>query len=357
MTPAPHLPPKTCDLRAHRTWLTLPMLLIVIVIAILTSLTMAVITVVWIAPPITPDAALQSTLRVGSFLSGTASLNSAEPFVTSRVWQVYEQSAQASSGFYPQSYTPQSLMLISSDGWAVLTGTLGERDPEHIEVIDRHGRRYGVIETLYDPIGGFTYIHIDNVTDAPFFRFANWNALGVQSNILLLENGMLQERTLGYTTTRTDVKEHAVWEQTVVHVFDQEKAGVVAVTPSGELVGVINSEGTLVPSWYIDNQYRHVVGDKQTKYTGAAWQGYMVRGQGQTDAGGSRTIEGFYVTLPGPSDSLRAGDIVTDINGEPVSANRIVNQLLYANDPMIITVLRGDQLLDLSVAKRIIVPQ
>ena len=248
-------------------------------------------------------------------------------------------------------------MLISSDGWAVLAGTLGERNTENIEVIDQHGRKYGVSETLYDNVSGLTYIHIDGVTDAPFFRFANWNALEPTSDIWLLENGMLNELLLGYAQPVITNDTHAVWQQTVAHLFDEERSGAVAVTPNGELVGVVDVTGQLIPSWYIDNQYRNVVGSKRTRYTGAAWQGYLVRGQGQTDAGGSRSIEGFYVTVPGPSDPLRAGDVITNINGEPVTAERIVNQLLYASDPMTVTVLRDQELLDLSVAKRLIVPQ
>lgn len=355
MTAAPHLPPKSCNLRAHRTWLTLPMLLLVIVVATLASLTMAVVTVVWIAPPVATDSSFQSALRAGSILSDTASLNSAEPFVTSRVWQVYETSAETQPGFYPQSYTPQSLMLISSDGWAVMVGSLEAQDIDEIEVIDQHGRSHAVQETLYDEISGLTYVHIDAVTDAPFFRFANWNALSPESDVWLLARDMLSEHVLGNPDVVTDAQQYAVWQQTIAYQFDHVDA-VVAVTPSGELVGLVAGNGKLIPSWYVDNQYRAIVGEKRTRYMGASWQGYMVRGQGLTDAGGSRSIEGFYVAIPGPSDPLRAGDIVTNINGEPVTRERIVNQLLYANDPMTITVLRADQLLDLSVAKRVIVP-
>lgn len=355
MTAAPHLPPKSCNLRAHRTWLTLPMLLIVIVIATLASLTMAVVTVVWIAPPVATDSSFQSALRAGSILSDTASLNSAEPFVTSRVWQVYETSAETQPGFYPQSYTPQSLMLISSDGWAVLAGSLSARNLEDIEVIDQHGRSHGVQETLYDEMSGITYVHIDAVTDAPFFRFANWNALAPESDVWLLAHSMLTAHTLGNPAVVVDVDQYAVWDQTTAYQFDHAGA-VVAVTPSGELIGLVTDDGTLIPSWYVDNQYRDIVGEKRTRYLGASWQGYMVRGQGLTDAGGSRSIEGFYVAIPGPSDSLRAGDIITNINGEPITRERIVNQLLYASDPMTVTVLREDQILDLSVAKRVIIP-
>ncbi len=352
MSAAPHLPPKSCDLRARHAWQTLPMLLFVIVVAIIVSVAMAAVTVTWIVPFSESGTLSYSSLRAGTTLNSEAPSEDVRPFVIARVWQLYDTGSQTAQGFYPQSYQSVPVALISSDGWAVLASDqLGVDQRASYEVIDHHGRRHVVEDTYTDDVSGFTYIRIGGVSDAPFFRFANWNNLEAGNTLWHLGQQQLSRQVLSEISSLDTETPYAAWQQVRVHMMPEPG---VMVTLDGELVGVVSEQQHLIPSWYIDNQYRDIVSEGQTNYLATDWQGFFVQGP-QTVQGGTATVEGFYIAARPQSGPLRVGDIITKLNGEAVSSARLPNQLFYASTPINITVLRDGTEYEFSVEKTTIV--
>jgi len=84
----PHLPPEACDIRAHRTFKSIWWLLFLIFVAGLTSVALALSTLVWILPSFAPDQTLINSQKI--FNSGNAEIDlSLLNTVKKRLWYVY----------------------------------------------------------------------------------------------------------------------------------------------------------------------------------------------------------------------------------------------------------------------------
>jgi hypothetical protein len=353
---APHLPPKPENINLPTGNLSLPWVFVIIVIAALTSITLTLGTIVWLAPSFIPEYLVTSI--VGRRADPNQALDTAvSTQVRLRTWTIRDNRQKIDDAFYRSDATKWSALSISSDGWLVASVPdyrIGQE--RYWDIVDPAGVSTTILQVVYDSQSNYTYIKTDRLGN-PFLSFADKNILDSNEPVWVQTDGQWRPVEVLASQLAVPRNGYNIWHLRTKYVLDSNNptSGVV-ITKDGAFVGITDSSGSIMPGWLVQNQYSTVLESSVIEYFGLPWRGVMVSGLLESE-GANRKYQGFYV-LSSPtratSSTLGIGDVVLEIEENPIEERKLAQTVLFAPTKTKLIVLRDQEEIEVVVVKSVV---
>jgi hypothetical protein len=356
---APHLPPKSCNIKTHTRLLALPTVLLLIGLSLLSGTTAAIMTVTWIIPPYEPNQFVITN-------SGrSTNLSSLDPVILNQTRQraldVYDTSKNVSKDVYSAGAFLGHAMILSSDGWSVASFPYHLGKEKTWVALDYQGVPHHVERVVVDSVTGLSYIKFsgEGFRIAPF---AGFDALSPGTNVWSIEDSEAALRednirlvSLTPPARSTDTAIFTIGQPEYLFGFmPSVGSGNIVLNDRGELIGFASANNQLIPGWLLQGALSSLLSSGKVNYSGLALDGVMVGGY---NVGGNvRVASGFYVSrVRGTALTalLKKGDIILRINGSAVEPEFLSRDILLGSDTLTLTVWRGGAEEDLVVKKTV----
>lgn len=355
---APHLPPKIDDLIPGSALQSLPWVLFLVGVSVLTSVAVTLATIVWLAPSVIPS---DLAIRIGGRnerREGTAPLNPAViNDVRRRLWLIHDRRQKLNGGFYPAASAPYQALMFSSDGWLVAAVPGYRAGAERgWEVINYQGETRAIERAVPDSLSGLIYLKVAG-EGFPFAAFANWEAIGADTAVWYSDQTETWRAVkLGQPTAIPSERRHRLTEpQWQYRLPAGAVPGQILIDDAGVLVGFVGAEQQLIEGWRVENQYVSILAQGKIRYLSVPWLGQAAEGfVAEADGVGGRRVSGFYVTVSptgATSSTVGAGDLVTHIQNQPVDVISLPRRVLSAPERFVLTVWRNGGEIDMIVEK------
>jgi hypothetical protein len=356
-TNAPHLPPKACHVKTYHAIKTLPSLLFFVLIGILTSITVTLVTVVWVAPTIIPEQ-IVTTIQNQNRTPESVDISSfARASLDQMVYEVYDVRGRVNNGFYSRRDRLFEFITFSSDGWAVAYYDGYEpQDEDNWEIISANGVSNEIAEVFYDEVSHLIYIKIVG-NRFPFVSFVDWLILGDRSTVFAHSPDGWKKTSLRLSRKSSHSDIYDIWDTSPHYTLaDDFMPSTIIVDERGDLVGMTDATGHVIYGWLIDAQYSEILSTGETHYSAPLWRGYPVVGSYMGN-GRLITTSGFYIAKvvgKTTTSSVNRGDIVVAIGNESVDELDLARRILLSPQTFTVTVLRDGREFDIIVTKEII---
>lgn len=164
---APHLPPKTNNLKWHERWLFIRLIFFILLIALAAGAAAALVVLAWYPSIIgigmnqRPVVAPVITLRP-SPSPDVANLARTMEQTTMYVYRASDRARSSGVEFYPTQNAVGRAVALTTDGWLLTTGVVAQASTD-LRVVDSRGTEYRIANEVRDPVTGLSFIKIDGV--------------------------------------------------------------------------------------------------------------------------------------------------------------------------------------------------
>ena len=349
----PHLPPQSCSIKFREKVRLIPKVLFIVLISALTGLSISLTTVAWFLPNISSGY----LIKVNNHSDNT--LTSADPALVKltkqRLIYFYDNTKEATAKVYRESAMVGTGAVLSSDGWVVVSNLNLPVNRKQIVGMDSRGEIFEVEKAVEDKIAGVVFLKIktDGLRVMPF---VNWNDVGENFALWSIKGNDWRGTEIDRLVEKTtDSGEFAIWNPPYSFALGTEvDKGNLLLNSSGEMVGFVDKDNNVVPSWLINEQLANVLTDNSLAYFGLPYTGYFVQGAG---GDGNAAFLGFYISksLTRPTaTTIGIGDIIIKLNGETLNHANFARQNLVGTDDVLITFLREGKENEVRVKKGLV---
>ena len=340
----------------------------------------------WLGQGASPLTVLRSSADDGNKVvtaeevSITAVAKKVSPSIVSII-----SSSEQTATFYNQAVQQQSAgtgMIVSGNGY-ILTNKHVVDGASAVTVILANGKTYKNVEVVgTDPLNDLAFLKISNVSSLPSVTLGDSKTIRVGQSVVAIGNALGQYQntvTSGIIsgTGRPVVAasdENGTSQESLTDLIQTDAAinsgnsGGPLLNLKGQVVGIntaiaqdANNIGFSIPIGAAKGLLAHVIktGKVERPYLGiryisitpevrAQYKLSVDRGDYVTAEGGAAVVSGS----PAAKAGLRAGDIITKVNGYSVGEVASVSSLISEYEPgdtVQLTVLRGTQTLTKSV--------
>lgn len=342
----PHLPPPACRMDTHHRLQNLRWILFIFIISFLSGLTAALVVVAWIVP--------SAGEMAGFYLDGyNFSDNHATALDPTLAYQLEQKTVRI---FSKKSLADKMAVknselaygaLISSDGWAVFYYPAYASGLEKGWVVaDNQGILYNLKKAVFDNYSQLLYLQVAGQG----FRvnsFFDWSS--VQSEMALWAMGerwqIVEAKNVSEGRNNLRGSDLVLSRKLSVAV----KAGALLYTSNGDLAGLADKQGKVVPCWVIETQVGNLLSKQKIEHVSAPWQGFWVSGIEKEQK--LVPLRGFYVSSISAKSTLLKGDIILSIDGQSVSEELLAKQFFLAPARFSMIVLRKGEEVNLTIDK------
>lgn len=348
MTP-PHLPPKTENPETKKFLHRLKWFLFILVISLIAGMSGASMMLGWVWPKFTEDDAwITSYTRAG--LSRAQLENLIREEISSRILTVYRGSTSLGGVSYFSKKIGDGIML-SSDGWLATYQPAYDGVHKNISVVSSDGNVYVAEDAVWDKYAGVLYIKITSdqfkvvefveenmpLDDVFIWQDADWY------------HGTILYPVLNYKIPHLDAA--PVRSYSVSSVFSP---GSIAINNQGRVAGFISESGVLLPISRLTHVLSAVLSKQTISYPSLGVEGWFSEEQevfveSKNKTGVKEKTNGFLVTnILSSGNSLRKGDLITEINGRIVSVDNLW-YIISAAQTVQTKVLRAGKIMEIDV--------
>lgn len=348
---APHLPPETCRVDTHNKIRNIGWILFFVFVAFVAGLSAALIAVAWL----TPNFASEQMVRTS--FAEKSQFATPDPLIIRQVKQrtlmIYDKRKKVDSQYYSQDAFITDAGLISSDGWAVaFANGYSVAQEKNWEAIDYQGTFYKIDRAVYDSVSRLLYLKVAG-TDFRSVAFVSDKEINTGSSLWSLYGENWNANTVGDYAALASKKIFAIWKPQSAHslVFS-EPVGSLLFNTSGDLFGLTDDKGLLIPSTLISLQVNNLLANQAIKYQGLNLNGYLVKRVAYENNG--LELSGFYVADVGAhtnTTTVDENDLVLQINHEPINDNSLAYQVLLSAPDMTLTVWRNGETVEVKTRK------
>ena len=347
---APHLPPKSCSIKVHEQFRLLPWTVFLIIVSALTSVAVSLSVVTWFLPNVIPQ--VQVTPRGARAPEAIFVDPALDRQIKQSVFRVYDTRKKVDGAYYADDALLGQAAILSSDGWAVLSGKGAALRASFLEAVDHQGAVYPVERIIPDSLAGLTYIKVKGSGFRVMALFP-WDSVPEESLWSVLPDGY-REVFLGEAEKNEGAEDvFAISEPQYAFEFLPAVSAVsMILTTRGELAGFAGLDGRLVPSWMVGNQLPSILSASRVSYLGLPYRGRFL--SSIVSETGFSPLPGFYVEqspTKATSSTIGKKDVMVKILGKPVDKIDLARQVLTAPDPVSVTVFRDGQEYDILVPK------
>lgn len=316
----PHLPPPTCDLKQHRQWQRITILLFATVFGLVAGLSGAAMMIGWIWPGFGGGADFTQT-RYSLPNYRTQLESRARQEITDRVVAIYS-GAQVSQkvAYLPQRNFLGNGVMVSSDGWLVIYPVDYSGNYRNWQAVLSDGSVYKVATVLPDKISGLVFARLDLSESAELgrgglqFKVANFvDGLEVGTDLFVFNGFSWQNGTVVEKTINSFGNSHLDSAPLQRLVFASEfSPGGVVINSQGRVAGLTLGGREFLPFQYITRLLPAVLNGQRIIYSSLGVEGwYSVE---QPIVATAERITGFFVSKG--AGQLHAGDIILEMNGQ-----------------------------------------
>src|SRR3989338_2595921 len=261
---APHLPPKSCSIRAHQQLRLLPWAVFLLLVSALTSVAVSLSVVTWFLPSLIPET------RVAPRGARVLQEIAVDPILDRQIKQsmltIYDKREKVDGAFYTDAALVGRAALLSSDGWAVMHAGSAAARASFLEAVDHQGTVYPVESIVADPLSGLAYLKVNGGGFRVMALFS-WDAAPDGALWSFFLDGY-REAFLGEAEKNEGAEDvFAMYEpQYAFALLPGAPAGSVILTTRGELAGFAAADGQLIPSWMVGNQLPSVLSEGGVSY-------------------------------------------------------------------------------------------
>ncbi len=348
MKNAPHLPPKSCSIKAKHNWHVLKWAISVISLALIAGVAASFIAFSWLWPLTSTD---------GYYLVNYSQKEDEQllqdPMLVRHVRQrtvsLYDSSEFSQSGIYPKQAKIGNSILLSSDGWSVMPSKLLlQKNTKNLVGIDDRGAQKKVEEILNDKINGFSYIKFSG-SDFRVTSFAKWDEIKSGYNAWAI-NGVWKSVKLDKYQTK-EVGDYSLIGAEDLYSLDSisEDQNLV-INSKGDFLGFIEG-GYLKLVWSVEKQLPFILENGILPKNTFDLKGHFIDGwvDQETEVWNKQT--GFYVASVTAKSGFEKGDIILQLDGTAITEVDFMRLVSLSADSFEVQILRAGELMDLKINK------
>ena len=243
-------------------------------------------------------------------------------------------------------------MIVGSDGWLALYRPAGIVNYKNWRVILADGSFYKLENALFDKYSGFAYlklaknkvagqdsIQLNNLVD---YREAELKA---GDDIYIWQNNNWYHGLATYAIRAGKTIPHLDTAPNEFFALDDVyNVGAVAINSQGRVVGVVTEKHLLLPITDLARILPRVLSEQKIFYPTLGMEGWF--SSEQPVVYNMQELSGFAISRVFAGTSLKKGDVITKINGETVS----MDKMWYAKDQVLrLEVWRNGKIVNLDV--------
>ncbi len=257
-----------------------------------------------------------------------------------QIVQIYDESKIIKPGIYPIASFAGKGVVLNSGGWVALYHPAWTKDLTRRFIgVDNLGARHGIEKFISDKENSIVYLKFDGE-----FRgttvFADWKKIPEDKQVWIV-NGEWNTGELTEIVDSGATVFPAMKIMSKYRVNDYLAHAGVVVNNRGDFVGFVDSSGRVIPSWLVQRHLTSILNTAELASGGVNWQGFFVAGL--REGVNWKEIKGFYIAEGGQTEAeigIVKGDILLEINDEPVSQASLARQIILAPTEFITTVWR-----------------
>jgi len=349
----PHLPSPFCNIGDHQALQRIKMILASAGFGLLAGLTGASILIGWIWPSVAGEDLLAVSQTRDVRVRQEIDAKVREEKVDGRLVTVY-----ATAVSFGQATTLNSsdkigdAMIVGSDGWLAMYRPSGIVNYKNWRVILADGSSYRLENALLDKYSGLVYlklaknkvagqdsIQLNNLVD---YREAELKA---GDDIFIWQKNEWYHGLATYAIRAGKTIPHLDTAPNQFFALDGTySTGAVAINGQGRVVGVVTEQNLLLPVTYMARILPRVLSEQKIFYPTLGVEGWFSSEQPLVYA--DQRLDGFAISRVLSGTILKKGDVITKINGEIVS----VDKMWYNKDQVLkLNVWRNGKFLDVEV--------
>ncbi|MCX6779670.1 MAG: hypothetical protein NT034_00630 [Candidatus Magasanikbacteria bacterium] len=352
MTVPPHIPAPSCNISNHKRWESIKNLLSAVIFGLFAGLTGAAIMLGWIWPNV---GGSDSWVGVSDNSGGThgALSDNIRSESEDRLGEVYRDvSVNAGLNFLSKDKKIGEAVFISSDGWMALYYPNFDGNFKNWKVLLKNGTYMGVQKALHDSYSNLVYLKVTAPSAGAQFKVANFNDQIKSGQDLFVRTSLNWRHTFfNDYATQSFVFPHLDTAPSIaIKLNDSFEGGSWVVDSSGKFIGVISSGNAVLPTGYITTILPSVLSGQKITYRTLGVTGWFSLEQ-PIIVGAQERLNGFAVSKIISAKELKAGDVITTVNGQLVSPDNLWYNIVN-NQSVKLQVWRKGKLIELVEATK-----
>jgi len=321
----PHLPPPACNVAAHQSWQRLKVLVIGVLFGLLAGIAGASVVLAWIWPGYgggdTWIVAQQN--RVANSQNQLDSRARAE--ITEKIISVYNVGDSGDSFSLRAQNKLGDALILSSDGWLVLFTKSSIANFRNWRVLTSVGSVFELENALSDPRTGLVFLKVslsedvDRQRASGQFKVVSFaDNIDINNELYIWQDGNWQYSwTTGIKNGEFGLPQLDAGPHLAYSLRYNFSLGSVAINNQGRVVGLVTSDGSLLPLYYITRLMSPVLEKQKVTYRTLGVSGWF--DSEQPIVVKNERQPGFYVSsVLNRKSTLRVGDVVTAVDGKVV---------------------------------------
>ncbi len=331
MSSAPHLPDK----KENKSTSSLGWFFLIILLSGLAGMASALATEAWLTPTIAGPST--NRISIQNKTNQSEKLDSlTKEQVEQRTVKIYRKRDKIQGKYYKDEFLTKAA-LLSSDGWAVMYyPDYVQGSFRRLEAMDDQGVVHEIESAVYDQQSKLVYLNLkgDNFRVS---SIVDWNQVNANQPVWLY-NQEWQKEKLDPKQKVVSSEVISVTVPTYKYSFIRSyKQGTPIINKQGELVGFVGVDNNIVSAWYISNQMNSVLSEQSVNYEFPELKGIIINNV-LVEKNRTKSLNGVYITNS-ESRKIRAGDIITKINGQEINKKELAQTALSAEKPIKLTLL------------------
>lgn len=348
---SPHLPERDIE-KENKSIKNILWLLLVVFLSSLTAIASTLAVEAWILP-------FSLDNRTSISIENRGGGNNEQPQISQlqknqinqRLVSIYNSQDKIEDQYYPINSKLATGVLLSSNGWVAFHNPKFDINNHQIlEVIDHKGIVHKAKKIKYDQRSGITYIQLnqDNFRVSSIFEWESKEPKHVwrvgDKNWYM--DSLVERKDLSAKTTFSIAKPQFFYQ------LDEYKTSQALFSNNGALVGFVDQEGKVLPSWYISNQLSNVLSNNQLSYPELNYSGRLVDVIVDNEDNSAKELTAFYVESDNKSSNtstVMTGDLILSIDNNKIDSENISRLYLTSSDSSKATVIRKREQLEVEI--------
>lgn len=347
----PHLPPPSCDIKAHQKWQHIKIFIFTALLGLVGGVTGASIVLGWIWPVLDT----KDQWAVSYFRSTSAQVQLEQRVreeIKDRIVSVYSDISQIGGTYYfNQEQKLGEGVVVSSDGWLVVYAALDPEKYKNWRVLTAQGKIFGVERALNDKYTGLTFLKIAQSGTVALYKQIEFSErISSGDDIFIYEDKVWQHGLVAYSFYQSQESQLAHLDSlSVMRYFltPSFKTGSLVVNNQGRMVGIIAKDGSLLPSEHIQALLPTILTKQIIVHRSLGVEGWF--NEEQPVILDSVRANGFIVyKVLGKQSLLKPGDVIIEANNKIVDPESLWYTIRY-NQEVELKVLRQKKIISLKI--------
>lgn len=340
---APHLPPPSSSLPLHRRFGFFKIFFGLIFIAVLAGFAGASVLLAYVWPYY--GGIYSSLPATRAALNDRTYLDEAVRHdLNSTVLNIYSGTTLDSGAeLLPVKLFVGSAFVVSEDGWVVMYHNAKNINPKNWLTVSASGERYKIAKSVYDNVSGLLFLKL--ALDSTSARTINLRPIIFETShvtpdqIYSYSSNFWQGVVVESASVKGITLPHLDTAPAFVYNLNHEVAlGSVLVSKTGTAVGFARSSSEVLPANHIQHIWESVRKNNAVRYLSLGVEGWFSAEEPFFVSGELK--QGFFVSrVNSATSALRRGDVITEVNGQTISADTLLD--LLSPPAVRLTVWRG----------------